>query len=255
MEYLYLDRQRMLGYLEQANEPEAMNTIREAGFEAGIASLKASGKSVQRPRAWTDHEAASRVEHLLYMAKDIDYGRPPSHVDTQSASRMFVTEVTTVTKVVVPVPKDADLDLRELIFWSAEPYAEDYDPASPKWEAQGTFLLLIAHPSSADGGYSGTWSGKSALHALLEQCFPSEAGRFVHLNQKRAGPKPVEILRELGGIVLEPRRVKCVYKKRSISNELYYYVGEEERRSNLLIGYPLFIQEASFQLEAKVFQL
>jgi len=242
-DYLYIDRERLVSYLEQTGEPETLRLIKEGSLEVSLAGLKMSGKQSQQYREWTDHEAINEVEELLFKVKDVDFQRPISHTDADNNPRHFVIETTTFTKVVLPIPKEARLDLRELVLWCSEPNFSDYDPSLPRWEAQGTFLVLIAHPSSADGNYSGTWSGHSALHALLSQVRRDCEDKFRYLNEKRKGPKPIELLREIGGHVLEPRLSKTLYKKRAITNEQYYFIDAEERRSNLLIGYPLYIRE------------
>ncbi|PWU16350.1 MAG: hypothetical protein C5B50_13815 [Verrucomicrobia bacterium] len=196
------------------------------------------------------HEKIELIEIFLDVKKDLYSGRPATlpiagHAKTgeNGAHRRFIIESTEATKVIIPITGMTPIKgLASACIWIADPDPTVY--VREPWDWRGTFLYLSE--LRWDNGPAGQFlSGVSALQAIVNLTHGLD---FFHIITDEYEPfgrgsdlHPVDKLKKIGGIVVDKRKVRSLYRIRYFANEQTYRHEGEERRVNDLLGYPLYI--------------
>jgi hypothetical protein len=195
------------------------------------------------------HEKIDLVQAFLETQGDLLYTRPETTSDQNFLpdTPRFVLETMIATKVVLPLSAtDRIKGLSSVAVWISDPDPKLYSDEPYDW--RGTFVYL-SELHWDNGGLSHFLSGVSALQVIVnlstgkdffdyikDEFEPFGRGRDLH---------PVDKLKEIGGVVMDKRKVRSLYRIRYLSNEQTYNHNGQKRRVNDLLGYPLYISSES----------
>lgn len=87
-------------------------------------------------------------------------------------------------------------------------------------------LFYRANHFSTDSEATGNFFARDAFDRYF---------RYLH---------PVEILKQLGASIFPSRRIRSLYRKRYVTDEMFFKDDNGEHRSNDVVGYPIFISAA-----------
>jgi hypothetical protein len=193
------------------------------------------------------HEKIDLIERLLRSQGDLYEARPDTIPAMDNARPRFVVETALATKVVLPLTGTASVKgLSSVSVWVSDP-----DPAlyiNEPYDWRGTFLYLCEiHWDSATA--VSFLSGVSALQVVVNfsrgvSFFDIIADEFEPFGRAR-DLHPVDKLKEIGGVVMDKRRIRSLYRIRYFTNEQSYKFEGQKRRVNDLLGYPLYILSES----------
>jgi hypothetical protein len=130
----------------------------------------------------------------------------------------------------------------QIAVWISDPDPAAYSNKPYDWK--GTFLYLMECHWDYQG-FQTVFSGVSALQALVNQITGKNFLDYINEEFEPYGRgrdlHPIDKLKDCGGIVSEPRRIKSLYRKRYLTDEQVYQYEGERRRVNDLLAYPLYI--------------
>jgi hypothetical protein len=248
--YLFVDEHRLNSLAEQIRARTREATKRGKKINLSITGL---GVELSEEDTWRQLSSHEKIDSLLGHLKQenlVDTARPQQRTAEEELGvpkgRPFVLETMLARKVIIPEPRlTITPGIKHLAVWISDPdpllYAKEDNP----WEKKGTFVYLTEVWFDDTAG--SIYSGCSALQVI------ANAARGTALNLPdpkeplgRKGDKhPVEKLQSMGGLIGDERQITSLYLKRCITNEQCYTWQGEVRRVNDLLGYPIFIEDAS----------
>jgi hypothetical protein len=248
VDYLFVDDALLRRYTEQIRDRFAQDEDRSWSMSASLTGPKLESARKTQRRELNSYERADLLQVYLQVTDDLATKRPDSIDQYQApSSARFVLETIEATKVIIPAPHlEAVKGLSSFAVWIADP-----DPAvysQEPWVWLGTFLYLTEmHWDTL--GFQTVFSGCSALRTIVnaaggqdllalddaETFEPFGRGSYEH---------PIQKLQRIGATVSDRRKITTLYRKRYMTNEQCYTVGEQERRVNDLLAYPVFIAAA-----------
>lgn len=143
--------------------------------------------------------------------------------------------------------------LREIAVWVSSPAGDDL--LVDRNVASGTFLYLIESYWRADAQHElscefhrGATSGLSALSIILDELAGLDIVSRSSTNQfrnlfRRNTSHPIEVFKALGAKVQPERRIRSLYRKRYVSDILYFKDSNGVRHHCCdVFAYPIFIE-------------
>jgi hypothetical protein len=247
-DFIFADNHLLDKYVEQVRA-----TFAEIDIKSWKMGVSLTGPVVETSRTkeripLKTHEKIDLIEAFLETQNDLLKKRPATIVelDHKDAPR-FVLESMLATKVTLPLSAtEAVKGLSSASIWVSDP-----DPAlyvNDPFDWRGTFLYLSElHWDS--GSSTPFLSGISALQVIVnlsrgkdffdyikDEFEPFGRGRDLH---------PVDKLKEIGGVVMDRRKIRSLYRIRYFTNEQTYSYEGQRRRVNDLLGYPVYILSES----------
>jgi hypothetical protein len=248
--YIYIDEHRLDSFAEQIRTMKRETVKRGKKVNLSITGL---GVELSEEDVWRELSSHEKIENLLRVLTEanlMDTARPQQRMPEEEIGipkgRQFVLETMLARKVIIPEPHLANTPgIKHLAVWISDPDPTIFSQGAHEWENKGTFVYLTEVWLDDKAGY--IYSGCSALQAIAN----AAQGKAMHLPNHReplgrkSSDHPVEKLRSIGAIVGDQRTIRSLYLKRCISNEQCYTWNGERRRVNDLLGYPVFIEDAS----------
>ena len=194
------------------------------------------------------HEKIDLIESFLEANDDLLTKRPVTSMEHQAeGAPRFVLETMVATKVLLPLAKpDLIKGLSNVAIWVSDPDPALYSQERWNWRGSFAYLSEIHWDNQSSSHFL---SGVSALQAIVNL---SRGKDFFDIIQDESEPfgrgrdlHPVDKLQEIGGIALDKRKIKSLYRIRYFTNEQAYNFEGQERRVNDLLGYPLYISSES----------
>lgn len=251
-EYLFVDRPRLHSYMDQIKGPVFREKIPTWNVDFSAVGPKVTGSQKSEGRAFTDHEMIDVLVNHLKGNSLLAFSRPQHHHDVDQA---FVLERMVATKAIFKASESRLPDpLKGIAVWASDPPASALNGSQ---YSEGTFLYLVEAYWDSDRPCSTTFSGFSALNAIvtelkdksvlvdvplpfltghkISQRLPEDISRLNWLS-------PIDTLRTLGAQVQPPRHVESLYRKRYLSDEQAFRDSSGQmHRSNDLFAYPIYI--------------
>jgi hypothetical protein len=243
-DFVFVDSQLLDKYVDQIRDSFA-----EIDKKSWKMSASITGPSIESSRATEriplkPHEKIDLLEVYLEANNDLLTERPPSaeeYHETENPPK-FVIESMLATKVLLPLCNtDLVKGAPSVAVWISDPNPASFIQEPYNW--RGTFLYLTEIHWGSQGN-SQFWSGVSALQALVNL---SSGKKFFDTNQDEPLGRgrdlhPVDKLRKIGGVPVDKRKVKSLYRIRYFTNEQIYNFEGKKRRVNDILGYPVYIQ-------------
>ena len=248
VEYLFVDFERVIRYLEQFREEEVKEPKRSVSISMSLTGPRLDAKQEQQVRERNLHEQVTSLIKLLRRHNLVQTDRPQRmRMDVNSP---FCIETMIAQKVILPAEELKQIPgLREFAVWVAKP-KEQYDYGKPRYEAQGTFLFLTeAFWDTSE--FQSVYSGCSALKAIVNVAKGKELIERGN-DWDWIIENPVDKLREFGGVPSNEREITSLYRMRYMTDEVFIGGGRDVglRRHDLL-GYPIFIAESLNQTNSQ----
>ena len=248
--YIYIDENLLDSFAQQLRTAKRETVKRGKKVNLSITGL---GVELSEEDSWRELSTHEKIENLLcILTKEnlMDTARPQQRTAEEELGipkgRKFVLETMIARKVVIPEPRLAKTPgIKHLAVWVSDPDPTVFSQEDPEWEKKGTFVYLTEVWLDDTAGC--IYSGCSALQAIAN----ASQGRALNFPDHReplgrhSSDHPVEKLRSIGGLVGDQRTITSLYVKRCITNEQCYTWNGERRRVNDLLGYPVFIEDAS----------
>jgi hypothetical protein len=248
--YLFIDERRLSSLAEQIRARTREATKRGKKLNLCITGL---GIELSEEDTWRQLSTHEKIDSLLRYLKQenlIDMARPQQRTPEEELGvpkgRPFVLETMLARKVIIPEPQlTITPGIKHLAVWISDPDPAVYSKEDYDWEKKGTFVYLTEVWFDDTSG--SIYSGCSALQVIAN----AVRGRDLHLPDpkeslgRKSGDHPVEKLQSIGGLIGDERQITSLYAKRCITNEQCYTWQGDLRRVNDLLGYPIFIEDAS----------
>lgn len=232
IEYLFVDRQRLVSYMEQIVGPQRQEKLPSWDVNFSIGGPKVTGTSSSHVRPHTDHEMIKElVSHLS------SHGELPG--TTFALGKMKARKA-----ILHPGDNSAVPHLKQISVWVSEPDPEVIRDAT--WaHPQGEFIYLVESYWENDTPYHHFGiSGCSALRMLLWQVYDWETvAAEVGVESKFGSLHPVDALKRFGASVMPSRSVFSLYRRRYMSGDQFFADDNGQHRSLDLLAYPLFVAE------------
>jgi hypothetical protein len=269
VEYIFVDEKRLRSYLEQIQGPQSYDKIPSWDINLSLTGLAVSGKQVSSPRPYTHNEMIDTLFSHLKQNDLLDYVRPKKPFNDCETGKIFGLEDMMARKAIFPIIDNKNLPgLRQLAVWVSEP---SHDELNGSGYGEGTFLYLIEAYWESDEPYHSTISGCSALGWILNNLeahsiIPKTSTSYGELRAKQLKERglspylkpykfegkaefenkdhPIKILEKLGAFIQPGRKIRSLYRKRYITDEMYFKNWRRRHRSNDLVAYPIFIAES-----------
>ncbi|MHB0959625.1 MAG: toll/interleukin-1 receptor domain-containing protein [Pirellulaceae bacterium] len=229
VEYLFVDRPRLIRYIEQIK-----------------------GRAALMGRDYSDHEMIEVLTNHLKSNDQLALERPQDSYDSDADDcRPFVWEEILASKAIIPAASSSKVQgLKGIAVWVSDPVPTK----NRRGGREGTFLFLIESYWERDEfGQLGSslypcgWSQYSALQWIIEELVKAEVvPESVKANDKY-GLHPIERFKRLGAIIQPARRLRTLYRKRLISDNsavetsTVFGLRATKREHNDLVGYPIFL--------------
>jgi hypothetical protein len=241
--YIYVSEYMVQKYFEQIQYFDGADKDTNMSFSLSLAGPSVDLNQKKKENA-TEAEKILKIEKFLENTSDLSYSRPQESGNDVEATG-FVMETFTARKVIVPC-RFSKL-LRGMYFftvWISDPDPAVYVEEDYVW--RGTFLYLVGGWCDTNE-YHSTLSGCSALQFIMNVAEGKNPLKIA--NQEPLGRgndlHPVDKLKRLGALVSGQRKLTSLYRKRYVTNEQCYEYADKKRRVNDLVGYPIYIAEAS----------
>ena len=247
-DFILVDDRLLDKYAEQIRDSFAEIDKKSWKMSASITGPVIESSRTKERIPLKTHEKIDLVEAYFEANNDLLTRRPATtdEHNVEGAPR-FVLETMVATKILLPLTKtDLVKGLSNVAIWVSDP-----DPtlfSQQPWDWRGTFVYLseIHWDNKSSSNYL---SGVSALQAVVNL---SRGRDFFEIIQGEFEPygrgrdlHPIDKLQEIGGITLDKRKIKSLYRIRYFTNEQKYKYDGQERRVNDLLGYPLYILSES----------
>lgn len=252
-EYLYIDRTRIRSYAEQIGAAVVTNKRPQWKVGLSLTGPLVEGQQTATPRPATDHEMITAIIEYLKKEELLFRDRPKSDDEAESTRMGFVLETMQARKIIFRCdPKAAPSGLREIVVWVSNPEekpsaiigrAED---EGDLYEPQGMFVYLIeGYWENED--FQHAFSMFTALNVLLShlKSIGAQADDDSPFTSRDDHASPTAILERAGGVKGELRRIRSLYRIRSVSQNKIVNVGGTTVRCYDLFGYPVFIATAA----------
>lgn len=241
--YIFVDEGRLQLLVDQLDAPALATNKLVAKLAV---SLAGPTLEVAREAERSNESSHLKIDRLLdYLGSAKLLGARPPRMPLYSDDPVdFVLEQTLATKVIVPTDALAASGLQNLVVWVSEPETSTMSIRENKWDFVGTFLYLTERPFDM-GQCHTVFSGCSALQMVSNAASgkplltknPSEAlGRW-------SSAHPIDKLVSLGGVVVDERKIECLYRVRYVTDEQCFEYNGSSIRVNDLLGYPIYIAE------------
>lgn len=250
VEYIFIDRVRLKSYIEQLKGPRAFDKIPSWEVGLNLTGPQVKGQQTLNVRPFTDHEMIELLVKHLGKKKQLAVGHPSDHYDGHNGVDFGIEEMT-ARKAIFQVPERSPIrGLNEIAVWVSNPSPNDLNNS---YYSEGTFLYLLESYWNSDEPYKSAFSGFSALSwiigelAAVSTISKSMAKAMIidkgnQSNGRYANLHPIEIFEKLGAFVQPTRRIRSLYRKRSISDDQVFKDSNGVlHRSKDLVAYPIFI--------------
>lgn len=246
-DFIFVDQHLLDKYVEQIRDAFAEVDKKSWKMTASITGPALETSRTKERMPLKTHEKIELIEAFLQTQGDLYPARPVTISDGGEAHPRFVLETMDATKVMLPLTGAPPIKgLSSVSVWVSDP-----DPAvfvEEPYDWRGTFVFLSeVHWDAAACGHF--LSGVSALQAIVNL---TRGLDFFHVITEEFEPfgrgsdlHPIDKLKKIGGVVMDRRRIKSIYRIRYFTNEQTYRHEERKRRVNDLLGYPLYISSES----------
>lgn len=242
-DFVFVDQSLLDKYVDQIRDAFVEVDKKSWRMTASITGPAIEASRTKERIPLKTHEKIDLVETFLQTREDLYSARPTTISNGDAARPRFVLETTDATKVLLPLASAGPVNgLSSVSLWISDPDPAGYVHEPYDW--RGTFLYLSEiHWDTA--GCSYFLSGVSALQAVVNL---TRGLDFFHLITDEFEPfgrgsdlHPIDKLKQIGGVVMDRRRIKSLYRIRYFTNEQTYRHEDQQRRVNDLLGYPLYI--------------
>jgi len=235
-ELVFLDKTRLEHYLDFRGRLRKLVTSQTASVGATasgpIAQMSLSNTEANR----TTVEAMKTLLQVLREEDLLDTARPVRRAVNDP--RPFVLERCMSQRIMLPIKCKGPLDdLKWMTGWVSDP-GPPY--CAKAWDPDQTILFLLRADYADNERYHDVWSGMTILRLLFEQA--GVTGTLLNDAVSRSNTRtPHELLKDAGASISEPFQIEALYRKRLISDEVFFEHDGSRRRMNALFAYPVWV--------------
>ena len=241
VEYIFIDVQRLESYTTQIEGINKYDRVLNWSVKLSATGPTVDANSQKALHKWTYHEMIANLLNYLKKTKQLDTEREsvPSRQGAQFCLERYVAR-----KALLPSDVIADIQgINELALWiSCEPKIScepEKTLVQEKLRRAGTLYLIESYFKN-DLPYTRGYSGYSAFEYMLRNILQTKNARTVNPKgqitelARLFALNPFEYLAELKAQISAPRRIECLYRRRTT-------MIDWNIQRLVTFGYPIFI--------------